>query len=80
MKQAREIAWGAKRREGAKPWGRNGTSVLGTRWSSVAPRGCENAEGDKTSEGTVGSLWSESERAIDEQKRSQGRTTVVAYR
>jgi hypothetical protein len=30
MKQARQVAGGAKRREGAKPWGRNVTGGLGT--------------------------------------------------
>ena len=30
MKQARQVVWGAKRREGEKPWGRNITGGLGT--------------------------------------------------
>jgi hypothetical protein len=51
MKQARQVVGGAKRREGAKPCGRNVTGGLGSRRSYVAPRDWQDAVGEGTSDG-----------------------------
>lgn len=63
MKQAQQTMGGAKCREGEKPCGCNETGWGGTRRRYVAPRGRENAEGERTSEGANGELRLE-QRAV----------------
>jgi hypothetical protein len=53
MKQAWQVVGGARRREGAKPWGRNVTGGLGARRGYVAPRGWQDAVGERTSDGAL---------------------------
>lgn len=51
MEQARQVVRGAKRREGAKPWGRNVTGGLGPaggKWLCTARK---TLKGKETSEG-----------------------------
>jgi hypothetical protein len=54
MKQARQVVRGARRRRVAKTQGRNVTREVEAHGGYVAPRGWENAEGEKTSEGVGG--------------------------
>jgi hypothetical protein len=56
MKQARQVARGARRRRGAKPHGRNPTREVEAHGNYVAPCGWHNVEGEQTSEGVAGSI------------------------